>query len=157
MLISNLYLFYARWLLTHDRFEEAEKILRNVAKFNGKPLPLDFKLHSLKVLVCLLSHSTLLSCFIICANPFLLVKICFYSFFFYFLLLPCETKVSVIGNYSVLVYYSLELQTLNCFFFIIWSPLVRRHLFDHLLWSIFQSSLHILQITNHAGPSVWAD
>ena len=37
-----------------------------------------------------------------------------------------------------------------------WSPLVRRHLFDHLLRSIFQSSLHILHITNHAGPSVWA-
>ena len=37
-----------------------------------------------------------------------------------------------------------------------WSPLVRRHLSDHLLWSIFQSSLHILYITNHAGPYVWA-
>ena len=41
--------------------------------------------------------------------------------------------------------------------YLIWSPLVRRHLFDHLLWSIFQSSLHILHITNHAGPSVCAD
>ena len=41
-------------------------------------------------------------------------------------------------------------------FFFFWSPLVRRHLFDHLLWSIFQSSLHILHITNHTGPSVWA-
>ena len=40
--------------------------------------------------------------------------------------------------------------------FFIWSPLVRRHLFDHLLWSIFKSSLHILHITNHAEPSVWA-
>ena len=29
---------------------------------------------------------------------------------------------------------------------------MRRHLFDHLLWSIFQSSLHILNIINHAGP-----
>ena len=31
------------------------------------------------------------------------------------------------------------------------------HLFDHFLWSIFQSSLHILQITifSHIGP-LWA-
>ena len=33
---------------------------------------------------------------------------------------------------------------------------MRRHLFDHFLWSLFQSSLHILHIINHAGPSVWA-
>ena len=43
------------------------------------------------------------------------------------------------------------------FYFFIWSPLVRRHLFDHHLWSLFQSSFTILHITNHAGPSVWAD
>ena len=40
--------------------------------------------------------------------------------------------------------------------FFMWSPLVRRHLSDHFLWSIFQPSLNILHITNHAGPSVWA-
>ena len=40
--------------------------------------------------------------------------------------------------------------------FFMWSPLVRRHLSDHLLWSIFQSSLHILHIINHVGPFVWA-
>ena len=27
---------------------------------------------------------------------------------------------------------------------------------EDLLWSLFQSSLHILH-TNHAGPSAWAD
>ena len=38
-----------------------------------------------------------------------------------------------------------------------WSPLVRRHLSDHLLWSIFSVIItHTLHITNHAGPSVWA-
>ena len=30
------------------------------------------------------------------------------------------------------------------FFFKVWSPLLRRHLFDHLLWSIFQSSFYTL-------------
>ena len=50
--------------------------------------------------------------------------------------------------------YSL-LSLLSIIFFM-WSPLVKRHLSDHLLWSIFQSSLHILHITNHVGPSVWA-
>ena len=29
------------------------------------------------------------------------------------------------------------------YLFFIWSPLVRRHLLDHLLWSIFQSTLHM--------------
>ena len=38
------------------------------------------------------------------------------------------------------------------FFF---GPLYRGDIFfDHLLWSIFQLSLHMLHITNHAGPSV---
>ena len=37
-------------------------------------------------------------------------------------------------------------------FFLMWPPLVRRHLSDHLLWSIFQSSLYILHLTSHAGP-----
>ena len=40
--------------------------------------------------------------------------------------------------------------------FFMWCPLVRRYLSDHLLWSILQSSKHILHITNRAGPSVWA-
>ena len=41
--------------------------------------------------------------------------------------------------------------------FFMWSPLVRRHLSDHLLWFIFQSSLHTyytLQIM--LNLSVWA-
>ena len=34
------------------------------------------------------------------------------------------------------------------FFLKVWSPLVRRHLFDHLLWSIFRSSFtHVTQYT----------
>ena len=61
------------------------------------------------------------------------------------------TPLNIIQFYRVNVFFV-------CFFvFLIWSPLVRSHLFDHLLWSIFQSSLHILHITNHAGPSVRAD
>ena len=35
-------------------------------------------------------------------------------------------------------------------FFLMWSPLVRRHLSDQLLWSMIQSLLHTLQI--QAGP-----
>ena len=40
-----------------------------------------------------------------------------------------------------------------------WYPLVRRHLFDHLLWSIFQSSYnthitHIQDVHNIVGPLV---
>ena len=29
------------------------------------------------------------------------------------------------------------------FFFIMWSPLARRHLLNHFLWLVFESSLHI--------------
>ena len=37
------------------------------------------------------------------------------------------------------------------------SPPVMGHLSDRLLWSIFWIIItHILHITNHAGPSVWA-
>ena len=43
----------------------------------------------------------------------------------------------------------------HLFFFFMLSPLVRRHLSD-LLRSIFRSTFHILHITNHDGPSVWA-
>jgi hypothetical protein len=34
-----------RWLLAQGRIHEAEKILREIADYNGKPLPEDFKLH----------------------------------------------------------------------------------------------------------------
>ena len=33
-----------RWLHTHGHTERAEKILREIAEHNGKPLPDDFKL-----------------------------------------------------------------------------------------------------------------
>jgi pentatricopeptide repeat protein len=31
-----------RWLLAHGRFEEAEKILKKMARVNGKPLPANY-------------------------------------------------------------------------------------------------------------------
>ncbi len=34
-----------RWLISHGRLDEAEKIIRGIAEFNGKPLPADWKLH----------------------------------------------------------------------------------------------------------------
>ena len=44
-------------------------------------------------------------------------------------------------EYSKLQNYS-KVQKKFCFFLFItmWSPLIRRHLFNHLLWSVFQSS-----------------
>ena len=36
--------FYSRWLLAQGRIEEAEKIVRKIAKFNGNPLPPEFHL-----------------------------------------------------------------------------------------------------------------
>ena len=44
-------------------------------------------------------------------------------------------------------YVNYFLGSSKLLFFLV--PSVRRHLFDHLLWSIFESSLHI---TNQAGP-----
>jgi len=32
-----------RWLIANGRLDEAEKILRQISLYNGKPLPLDFK------------------------------------------------------------------------------------------------------------------
>ena len=37
---------YFRWLLANGYTEKAEKILHEIADFNGKPLPADFKLKS---------------------------------------------------------------------------------------------------------------
>ena len=37
-----------------------------------------------------------------------------------------------------------------------WSPLVRRHLSDHLLWYIFQPSQHMLHIYNSCWTSLCA-
>ena len=39
-------LLYFRWLLANGYTEKAEKILHEIANFNGKPLPADFKLKS---------------------------------------------------------------------------------------------------------------
>ena len=33
-----------RWLLAQNRTEEATKIVKHIAEYNGKPLPEDFKL-----------------------------------------------------------------------------------------------------------------
>ena len=41
---KELSLYNFRWLLAQGRLEEAENIVRKIAKYNGNPLPSDFHL-----------------------------------------------------------------------------------------------------------------
>jgi hypothetical protein len=43
-----LFTVFCRWLLAHGHTDKAEKILHDIANFNGKPLPSNFKLKSSK-------------------------------------------------------------------------------------------------------------
>ena len=41
---NQIYICIFRWLLAQGRLEEAENIVRKIAKYNGNPLPSDFHL-----------------------------------------------------------------------------------------------------------------
>ena len=53
--------------------------------------------------------------------------------------------ITIINNKCYIIFFKCTVE-----FFLMWCPLMRRHLFNHLLWSVFQSS-YITHITIYSS------